>query len=162
METNMQMITKLAESCLDSNIVFVGYSYGCRVIARLLASRPDLARCALFISYPLFDPVPPNRAHNGMFRADELASVPSHVTLRLMSGASDHFLATHWQPLPQGPDALRMTMKRTKATSSLHVLPDTGHCIHFDSDSRAIRPLLSSLDELRKVAAASPGLLSPP
>jgi len=101
LDANVELVEAAAQKAADvadaGPVILVGHSFGCRVVAELLARQaadktlPDavVVGGAILESYPLYGPKPPTE---GTDRAAQIAALPSGSKVLFVSGSKDEFL----------------------------------------------------------------------
>ncbi|KAJ1460128.1 hypothetical protein M885DRAFT_585407 [Pelagophyceae sp. CCMP2097] len=174
MNANVALLEKAA---LDARaggdaMVLVGHSFGCRVVAELMAKDASFT-VALFESYPLYGPSVPKTA--ALDRVAPLLRLRPEARVCFFSGARDEFLARAapkgWRGAgePTGAAALHAVVARMPCAAGATVfsIDGAGHDALKVAKSkvlnvqgqllRAVEALISELAPAPQEAAAFPG-----
>ena len=154
LNANVQLLEDCANDAAkvseDASVLLVGNSFGCRVVAELLARRGDPALAsrnakkplhpnvildgAVFVSYPLYGPSAPRDAKGD--RAHVLNKIRATAKCLFVSGEKDEFLdrtsgGTAWRKehMPRGVAALRAVAADLPCAEGITVVgvENTGH-----------------------------------
>ena len=124
MKGNVELLRSTAAPKKDEVLVYVGHSFGCRVIAEGLK---DDAVPAILESYPLFGPSKPK--NSGTDRVAPLKAIPKGRFVLAVSGTKDPFLDRDWldKKAPTGTPALQAVLDESPCTSRLVTVDGAGH-----------------------------------
>jgi len=117
MNANLELLKETAKGAKkEETLVYVGHSFGCRVIAEHLKTTNAPA---IFESYPLFGPSKPKNA--GTDRVLPLKALPSDRKVLFVNGSKDPFLNRDWlEPkAPRGIAAMEAVLAEADFTSTL-------------------------------------------